>query len=154
MYCNSPCLCAPCWAMFLMFMCLNHLTPQTKYTESVSNQRQNISVENVVLQLRENCSRDGDNQKAPQVHGLCITTWLACWFYRYEIYTVLVSDLIHFFPLWQNMNLCMLIFFPIKVTLKCFKLHKNKYLHVHIYIVPNSTVLSFHFTTQTPWKDN
>lgn len=36
------------------------------------SERQNISVENITLQMQENSKRDGDNQKALQAHGLCI----------------------------------------------------------------------------------
>lgn len=50
----------------------------------------------------------------------------------------------YFFILWQNIR-SVWQFFSIKLTSKRFKLHTNKYLHMHIYMVPNSEVLSSAF---------
>lgn len=125
---SSYFLCLCFWIHFYI------LISKIKYTDSISSQRQNVSVENITLQLQENSRRDGGNQKALQVHGLCITTWPALLILQvWDKHGTNTASKIFLSTLTKHAE-CM----AIKFTLKCFKLHTNKYLHVHIYIVPNS----------------
>lgn len=115
---------------------------KTKHTESISSQRQHTSVENTTLQMQENSRRwrQPESSAGPQGLQYLMTNMLIPQVWDKHGTNTSSKILL----LWENIR-SVRQFVLYKINFRMFQ-KAYRYLHVHIYILPNSAV-SPAFTT-------